>query len=70
MQCSKLGSYFGVVWLSPLAGRRRVNTEPLPCSLVTVTSPPIIRASLRLMASPRPVPPYFFAVEASAWENS
>ena len=27
-------------------GRRTVNTEPLPSSLVTVTSPPIMRASL------------------------
>src|SRR5262249_45051259 len=32
------------------AGRRTVNTEPLPGSLVTVTSPPIMRASLRVMA--------------------
>jgi hypothetical protein len=35
-------------------GSRAVNTEPLPGSLVTVTSPPIMRASLRLMARPRP----------------
>ena len=39
------------------AGRRTVNTEPLPGSLVTVTSPPIRRASLREMARPSPVPP-------------
>ena len=39
------------------AGRRTVKTEPLPGSLVTVTSPPIMRASLRVMARPRPVPP-------------
>src|SRR5262249_47769837 len=52
------------------AGSRTVNTEPLPGPLATVTSPPIMRASLRVMASPRPVPPYFFAVDASAWENS
>jgi hypothetical protein len=38
-------------------GKRTVNTEPLPGSLVTVTSPPIIRASLREMARPSPVPP-------------
>src|SRR5262245_27244177 len=38
-------------------GRRTVNTEPLPGSLVTVTSPPIMRASLREMARPSPVPP-------------
>src|SRR5262249_8859310 len=37
-------------------GRRTVKTEPLPASLVTVTSPPIRRASLRVMARPSPVP--------------
>jgi hypothetical protein len=47
-----------------------VNTEPLPGSLVTVTSPPIMRASLRVMASPSPVPPKRCAVAASAWLNS
>jgi hypothetical protein len=51
-------------------GRRTVNTEPLPGSLVTVTSPPIMRASLRVMARPSPVPPKRCAVEASAWLNS
>src|SRR5215475_8366425 len=36
-------------------GRRTVNTEPLPGSLFTVTSPPIMRASLRVIeALPRP----------------
>jgi hypothetical protein len=34
------------------AGRRTVKTEPLPGSLVTVTSPPIMRASLRERARP------------------
>src|SRR5258707_8268418 len=38
-------------------GRRTVNTEPLLGSLVTITSPPIMRASLREMARPSPVPP-------------
>ena len=33
-----------------------MNTEPLPGSLVTVTSPPIMRASLRDNARPNPVP--------------
>jgi len=32
--------------VAPL-GRRTVNTEPLPRSLVTVTSPPIMRASFK-----------------------
>src|SRR5262249_14191744 len=55
---------------SGLAGRRSVKTEPLPSSLVTVTSPPIRRASLRVMAKPRPVPPYCREVEESACVNS
>ena len=32
-----------------LPGRRAVNTDPLPGSLATVTSPPIMRASLRVI---------------------
>ena len=47
---------YGVYVFAP-AGRRTVKTEPLPGSLVTVTSPPIMRASLREMARPSPVPP-------------
>jgi hypothetical protein len=52
--------------MSGPTGRRTVKTEPLPGSLVTVTSPPIMRASLRAMARPSPVPPKFCAVAASA----
>jgi hypothetical protein len=48
--------HFWISLCSPL-GRRTVNTEPLLGSLVTVTSPPIMRASLREMARPSPVPP-------------
>src|SRR6516164_8121505 len=33
-------------------GRRTVKTEPLPGSLATVTPPPIMRASLRVIARP------------------
>ena len=51
-------------------GRRTVNTEPLPGSLSTVMSPPIIWQKRLLIASPRPVPPYLRVVEASACENS
>jgi hypothetical protein len=43
--------------MSASPGRRTVNTEPLPGSLATVTSPPIMRASLRESARPSPVPP-------------
>jgi hypothetical protein len=31
-----------------------VKTDPLPASLATVTSPPIMRASLRVRASASP----------------
>src|SRR5262245_57752454 len=51
-------------------GRRTVKTEPLPGALATVTSPPIICASLRVIERPSPVPPKCLAVEASAWTNS
>src|SRR5215470_4171535 len=60
---------YGLYVFAP-AGRRTVKTEPLPGSLFTFTSPPIMRASLRVMASPSPVPPNFCAVAASAWLNS
>ena len=38
--------------MSAPAGKRNVKTEPLPGALVTVTSPPIMRASLRERARP------------------
>src|SRR5690606_40652274 len=43
------------------------NVEPLPSSLSRPILPPISSTSLLEMASPRPVPPYWRAVEASAW---
>ena len=39
--------------VSAPVGRRTVKIEPLPASLATVTSPPIMRATLRVMASPQ-----------------
>jgi hypothetical protein len=36
--------------VTPLLGKRTVKIDPLPGSLVTVTSPPIMRASLRVNA--------------------
>ena len=47
-----------------------MKVEPRPGSLVTVMSPPIIWQKRRLIASPRPVPPYLRVVEASAWTKS
>ena len=52
---------------STTAGKRTVNTEPLPGSLDTSMSPPIIRQKWRVMTSPSPLPPYFRVVDASAW---
>src|SRR5262249_8599107 len=52
-----------------LLGKRTVNTEPLPSSLATVTSPPIMRASLRVMARPSPVPPTAFLSLGRAGES-
>ena len=49
-------AYIGQCISGPI-GRRTVKTDPLPASLATVTSPPIMRASFREMASPSPVPP-------------
>ena len=54
-----------------LGGRLAQHRGPEPAaratSLVTVTSPPIIWQKRRLIARPRPVPPYLRVVEASAW---
>src|SRR5262249_34748003 len=55
--CAGVGATVASLLLGTPPGRRTVNTEPLPGSLVTVTSPPIMRASLREIARPRPVPP-------------
>ena len=46
-----------------------MNVLPLPSSLSTVMSPPIMWQKWRLMASPSPVPPYLLAIEGSAWVN-
>ena len=47
-----------------------MKVEPSPGLLSTVMSPPIIRQKCRLMARPRPVPPYLLAVVEEACENS
>jgi hypothetical protein len=47
------------------------QVEPLPGELRALTSPPIMRASLRLIVSPRPVPPNLRVVDPSAcWNGS
>ena len=47
-----------------------MKVDPWPGVLSTVTSPPINWAILRVIASPRPVPPYRLVVDASAWVNA
>jgi hypothetical protein len=51
---------------STIRGSRIVKVDPRPGSLSTVMSPPIIWQNLRLMTSPRPVPPYLLAVADEA----
>ena len=46
------------------------NVLPEPDSLLTPISPPITSTIWRLMARPRPVPPYSRVVELSPWENA
>ena len=69
-QGSSLAALYALGHLSVPTGRRTVKVEPFRGSLATVTSPPIMRASLRVMVRPNPVPPKRCAVEASAWLNS
>ena len=52
------------------AGSVTVKVVPLPGSLSTVMSPPIIWQNFRLIARPRPVPPNLRVVEASACANA
>ena len=56
--------------LSSSAGQPKTavnqKVDPAPSSLSTPISPPIVSASCRDIARPRPVPPYLRVVEASA----
>src|ERR1022692_4269489 len=51
------------------AGRRIEKREPLPGSLSTVISPPIIWQNFLLSANPKPVPLYFRVAEPSTCEK-
>jgi hypothetical protein len=53
------------------SGRYSVNVLPTPGELMSLISPPRSFESSRLMARPRPVPPYLREVEPSAcWKAS
>ena len=52
------------------SGSRTVKVEPVPTALSTVMSPPMRRPSRRLIARPRPVPPYCRVLPLSTWRNS
>ena len=60
----------GVADCGAAAGRRTAKVEPTPGVLSTAMLPPRRWQSRRLIASPRPVPPYRRVVELSAWLNS
>jgi hypothetical protein len=49
-----------------IRANRIVKVEPRPGLLSTVMSPPIIWQNRRLIARPRPVPPYLFRRHADA----
>ena len=66
MQCSKEHPYWMALEASTVLGTRMVKVEPWPGVLSTVMSPPIIRQKRRLIARPRPVPPYLLAVAVEA----
>ena len=53
-----------------VSGRYSVNVLPCPGVLTSRISPPSSVASSRLMARPRPVPPYLRLVPASACWNA
>ena len=53
-----------------VCGRYKVKVLPWPGALVSWISPPSRFASSRLMARPRPVPPYLRLVPASACWNA
>src|SRR5260370_39159967 len=55
--CGLMSSLELLAVAPPAPGRRTVKTEPLPGSLATAASPPIMRASLRVLAGPTPAPP-------------
>src|SRR5262249_39551833 len=51
-------------------GRTTVNVLPLPTTLSTVMSPPIIRAKRRARASPSPAPSPPSRADPSCWNTS
>ena len=57
-------------WASAPKRAVKKNVVPAPATLSKVRSPPISRARRRLIASPRPVPPYWRDVELSACVNA
>src|SRR5581483_6545680 len=60
-----LGTHF-----RPLIGSARVNVDPFPSWLCTVSLPSSICASRRQIDKPRPVPPYARVGELSNWRKS
>src|SRR5262245_581627 len=57
VRCAAGGVTAASLVVTTILGSRTVKVDPRPDSLSTVMSPPIIRASLREIARPSPVPP-------------
>ena len=57
VRCAGVGIAAASLVVTTILGSRTVKVDPRPDSLSTVMSPPIMRASLREIASPSPVPP-------------
>ena len=69
--CPTVASSLARVGSSAIAsGSVNWKTLPAPTVLSTQIRPPIMPTSCREMARPRPVPPYFLAVEVSACEKA
>src|SRR5262249_11032940 len=57
VRCAGVGIAEASLVVTTILGSRTVKVDPRPDLLSTVMSPPIMRASLRVMARPSPVPP-------------
>ena len=68
--CGVLPARGAIVGPEDFSGRYSVKVQPLPGALFRWISPPSSVASSRVIASPRPVPPYLRLVPASACWNA
>ena len=65
-----LAAAAAALWAATPKERVKLKQEPSPASLTTSIWPPMRPTSCWLIASPRPVPPYWRVVELSAWQKA